>query len=98
MSGKSFEVPDPMVPFIDDDPGYLTWYRQNFHGYVLNAEKKPSDKYLMLHRVPCVHLEGDLRWTTTDQCKVCSPTKEDVDNWTMQEFGRQPDRCSSCQP
>lgn len=98
MPGAEFEVPYPLIAFVDDDAGYLGWYRDNYKGYVLNAERRPSAKYLMVHLLPCDHLEGNLPWTSTDKCKICSPTKDDIDGWTMSEFGRHPDRCSSCQP
>ena len=98
MSGARSEVPEPLLLFLDDDASYLAWYRQHFHGYVLNAEQTPSARYLILHKVPCRHLEGDVPWTTTDQCKICSPIKQSIDDWAMQKFGRYPDRCDTCQP
>lgn len=93
-----FDAPEPLEAFVDDEGAYNDWYRQHWQGYVLNAARKPSAHYLMLHRVPCMHLEGDVPWTTTDQSKVCSPTKEDIDSWTMVTCGIHADRCSTCQP
>ena len=91
-------MPEPLEAFVDDEDAYNHWYRQHWRGYVLNADRRPSDRYLMLHRVPCPHLEGNLQWTTSGYSKVCSPTKEALDAWTQSEFGRHADRCSTCQP
>jgi len=93
-----FQVPEGLEAFVDDEANYLEWYRLHFRGYVLNASRGPSAKYLMMHRVNCIHLTGDLPWTTTDQSKVCGMSKEAIDEWTMSEFGCRADRCNSCQP
>lgn len=42
----------------------------NPNGYVLNAATAPAPDYLVLHRVDCLHLTGDLPWTTTDASKA----------------------------
>ncbi len=57
-----------------------------------------SHEYLMLHRVGCLHLTGDLPWTTTDKCKICPPTTDDIDAWCTETFSAYPERCGTCQP
>lgn len=43
------DVDPAIVSFIDDDPGYLAWITAHPDGYVLNCERAPSPRYLMLH-------------------------------------------------
>jgi len=65
---------DPEV-FIDDDDGYLVWLSDHVRGYVLNATRKPTASYLMLHRADCSTIgnvpANGLVWTS-DLLKACS--------------------------
>lgn len=45
-----------MQPFEEDDTGYLMWVNDHPDGFVVNAERPPSPRYLMLHRVACSHI------------------------------------------
>jgi hypothetical protein len=42
-----------MEIFRDDDAGYRTWIYANPTGYVVNAERRPTPGYLVLHTAMC---------------------------------------------
>src|SRR5579875_4139212 len=46
------------VWFVDDEDGYDRWRRQHQGGFVLNCEREPNARYLMLHRVSCPAIAG----------------------------------------
>jgi hypothetical protein len=91
---------DPEV-FIDDDDGYLAWLSDHSRGYVLNAARKPTASYLMLHRADCSTI-GDvpangLAWTS-DLLKACSDDRLIIKQWARAETGDDPSLCGRCQP
>jgi hypothetical protein len=92
-------VPPPLVAFVDNDTGYVSWIGQNPNGYVLNANRRPNAGYLKLHRASCPRISGDdgRRWTV-QYAKVWAPTTLAIDSWTTSTLGVQPDRCPFCQP
>jgi hypothetical protein len=90
-----------METFVDDDAGYLEWNRTHFRGFVLNVNRTPTIKYLMLHRTPCATITGRPSkgdsWTH-DPIKVCADTIGEIDEWSFSTTGSYPKRCDTCSP
>lgn len=42
-----------MQHFANDDVSYLNWIGENPEGFVLNVERTPRPRYLVLHRATC---------------------------------------------
>jgi hypothetical protein len=88
-----------MVTFEEEDRRYLEWIHANPHGWVLNYERKPTARYLKLHRASCSTISGEPprgeRWTF-DYAKRCADTDAELRRWTFREFGVDPDVCSHC--
>lgn len=65
--------PAVIVPFRDEDAGFLEWLARNPAGFFINAERTPKPNYLVLHRSRCSHFTGSpsLSWTK-DYVKFCS--------------------------
>lgn len=65
--------------FVDDDAGYVAWTTAHPDGYVVNTYRKPSPRYLMLHRVGCRTITGDpfagVQWTKA-YAKLCGSQDE----------------------
>jgi hypothetical protein len=55
--------------------------------------------YIKLHRAACGYVApvGGRRWTV-DYAKICRPTAASIDEWSVAELGKQPDRCPRCAP
>ena len=91
---------DPEV-FIDDDDGYLAWLYDHARGYVLNAARKPTASYLMLHRSDCSTIgnvpANGLAWTSA-LLKACSDDRLMIEQWARAETGGVPSLCGRCQP
>jgi hypothetical protein len=91
---------DPEV-FIDDDDGFLAWLSDHARGYVLNAARKPTASYLMLHRTDCSTIgnvpANGLAWTS-DLLKACSDDRLIIEQWARAETGGVPSLCGRCQP
>ena len=87
--------------FIDDDDGYLAWLSDHARGYVLNAARKPTASYLMLHRADCSTIgnvpANGLAWTS-DLLKACSDDRLIIEKWARTETGGVPSLCGRCQP
>jgi hypothetical protein len=89
--------------FQDEDEAYASWLATNGTGYVLNAYRKPTSDYLMLHRVSCGHLhrKDDRQLKLTgDFIKICSTSVDDLQRWA--ELHVDPnarlDPCQVCKP
>lgn len=89
---------EPMLHFIDDDPGYLRWVSQNRDGYVVNAYRNPTPAYLMLHRATCRTITGNPtrgRQWTGDYMKACGSLAE-LRTWASQVVQGELRRCQLC--
>lgn len=90
------------VSFIDDDAGYLVWIAAHPGGYVLNHERKPSGRYLVLHRATCYTTAprdaGDPRTWTIAYAKTCAASTADLDAWAATIAAARPKRCGVCRP
>jgi len=85
--------------FVDDDDGYESWLGANPSGYVINAERQPRPKYLMLHRATCPTISGTPahgRSWTKDYLKYCAASREDAAGWCQSTVGRGPKPCGRC--
>jgi hypothetical protein len=88
-----------VVEFRDNDAGYLEWLRSHSNGYVLNHERKPSPRYLKLHRANCWSIGGTpsrgRRWTHA-YVKQCAVTVEELRNWAREVVGANVAPCPHC--
>jgi len=92
---------DP-VSFLDNDIDYLAWTGANPAGYVLNSEREPSPRYLVLHRSTCYTMSprgaADARTWTTAYRKTCATRVGSLVDWAIAHAGRPPAPCSRCRP
>ncbi len=88
-----------MKKFIDDDLGYLDWIHENPAGFVVNSYRKPSRKYLILHRATCWTISTPARtnWTR-DYIKICSLHKTELEKWAEREVDGNLTPCQHCNP
>jgi len=86
--------------FVDDDGGYLRWLSANPAGFVVNAYRRPTPDYLVLHAATCRTIFGTptrgRRWTA-DYLKACSPDRSDLERWAR-EVGGHLHPCGRCRP
>jgi hypothetical protein len=89
-----------VVRFTDDDNGYINWLQEHQSGFVVNCCRKPSPKYLVLHRAICRFINTDKRknWTKTGYIKICSESKNTLEDWCRKNVGGTPATCSRCKP
>lgn len=89
-----------MEIFKDDERGYLQWVALNPGGFVLNCERHPSARYLMLHRTICDTICSEKRtnYTSTGYIKVCALTRKELDTWAKRETGGRITACEFCDP
>jgi len=79
-----------MEIFKDDEGGYLRWVALNPGGFVLNCERRPSDRYLVLHRAICQTICSEKRTNSTIPALATSrsvPSKKT--NWISGPSKRQ---------
>jgi hypothetical protein len=89
-----------MQRFEEDDAGYLMWVNYHPDGFVVNTERPPSPRYLMLHRAACSHISRATqqgRWTH-DYLKVCAPSIAELEEWARREAGGRLQACHWCAP
>lgn len=92
-----------VVLFRDDDPGYVAWVTESPQGYVLNMQRSLSAGDARMHTASCAHLARAIdasasaqRRLTTTYIKVCSPSVDELDEWSANRVGAQIKRCPSC--
>jgi hypothetical protein len=87
--------------FLDDEAGYQAWRAANPNGYIVNHDRRPSDRYLVLHRVDCGSLSGEPArgdtWTIAFG-KTCVPTIEELESWARTIAHGTLRRCGMCRP
>ena len=87
--------------FINDEFGYLDWIGNNPQGFVVNCERNPTPAYLVLHIAICLTITGtpaNGEYWTRDYIKVCSLSKEELDEWARKEVGGELHPCGICKP
>ncbi len=90
-----------MILFSNNDAAYRTWLTANPLGFVVNAEKTPTDRYLKLHRAACVHIQDYVgrNPTSTGYIKVCSCDRAELADWALAATGGGwLDPCPTCRP
>jgi hypothetical protein len=87
-----------VIIFIQDDEAYLHWIDQNPSGFVVNAYRRPTPAYLVLHRAICPHVSTAVRtnWTTTQYIKICSADLDELQLWAKRDVGGEVRVCGFC--
>ena len=92
-----------VVLFRDDDPGYVTWVTKNPKGYVVNIQRSLTASDARMHSASCGHLARAIdasaaaqRRLTTTYVKVCSPSVDQLVEWSANRVGDQVQRCPTC--
>ncbi len=85
--------------FIDKDAEFLAWIESNPDGYLLNTYRKPSPKYLVLHRATCPSFKRNCGeyWTKTYR-KICATDPNALHSWARREMSLHaiPTPCKRC--
>jgi len=86
--------------FVDDDQSYLSWLEEHPDGYVLNAERRPTRSFIVLHRTSCAALAGPAppEGRTSTMLKVCATTTAEIDAWCRDQVSAFATRCRRCRP
>jgi hypothetical protein len=88
-----------VLVFRDDEAGYLAWIARHRQGFVLNANRSPTPRYLILHRASCWTITGrpsrGAVWTSA-YLKVCADDEAAIERWAQETVGTPPRRCSHC--
>lgn len=87
--------------FRDVDEEYRQWVDAHANGYILNCERQPRARYLLLHRTNCGWIKrpivnGDR--LTAAYIKVCSDDFVNLEEWAKQTTGGDVRRCGLCKP
>jgi hypothetical protein len=98
---QTLQTPEGVQLFRDDDEGYLAWLKKNPKGFVINAKRKPSADYLILHRAACWSISRPLtseeRWTAA-YIKICASQSDALAQWARDEVGGNLHLCGMCRP
>jgi hypothetical protein len=93
------ELPAGVRHFVDDDSGYRAWLRANAAGYVVNTYRRPSARYLVLHRATCpsmqVYTEGGTM-KGIEYSKLCAGTRRVLERYLVDAFTKMPSRSCHC--
>jgi len=86
------------TPFIDDDDAYLGWIAGQRGGFVVNSYRRPTPRYLVLHRASCFTISTPSRtnWTTHAYIKLCAQRRDVLESWIEEYVGRRPRTCQLC--
>ena len=104
VPGRSRGAPASVTPlcheFCDDDTGYVAWVASHPQGYVLNQPRMTRPKAPTLHRVGCAAVApregaGPL---TAGTVKVCGPSADALQAWSVAQGADRPTACRRCDP
>ena len=89
--------PATITVFKDDDSGFLGWLDNHADGYFINCNRNPKPSYLVMHRPSCPHFDRrpGVRWTK-DYIKMCSRSRDDLQEWASGTVGGEATLCSTC--
>ncbi|HET9060020.1 MAG TPA: hypothetical protein VFN61_08875 [Acidimicrobiales bacterium] len=91
-----------LVSFLDNDAGYLAWLTAHPDGYVVNTERRPNARYLVLHRATCYTMKprdvNDNRTWTAAYLKACGISAHDLVGWAQAHAAARPTACRTCRP
>lgn len=99
MTGYILSGGVTMQHFTDSDDDYMLWIAAHPSGFVVNVDKAHSRKTCpMVHHATHKVLTTSTRenYTTGDYYKVCSGDLDELESWSVAEFGRSLTRCKSC--
>jgi hypothetical protein len=103
--GPQNQTDNKMIPFDNDDVGYLDWINTHPNGYVLNVRSFADPEYVVLHRASCVTIRDDRHvdgaFTGRGFRKVCATSVEALEPAARQQGrndGSPSKRCSLCKP
>jgi hypothetical protein len=89
--------------FLDDDAGYLSWLSAHPSGFVLNSDRRPNARYLVVHRAGCASINPvrakvqKRRTWTVAYSKTCAEDLGDLTQWAGAEAGEVA-WCGLCRP
>ena len=90
-----------LATFVDNDGAYLAWIVAHADGYVLNSERNPALRYLVLNRATCHTVAPrdatDSRTWTSSYRKTCATTATELVDWAETQAGP-PSHCRICRP
>jgi len=92
-----------VASFIEDDAGYLAWLEAHPDGFVLNCEKRPMARYVVVHRASCRSINPTLATVPTGKSwtfayrKVCAGDLDTLIRWSIAAAGP-PSPCGPCKP
>ncbi len=86
--------------FCRDDAGYLAWVDSHPDGFVLNRPRAARSKPPTLHRIGCaaVARRDGGEALTAGAVKVCGPSADALEAWSMSRGTGQPTACRRCHP
>lgn len=89
--------PQTITIFKDDDQGFFDWLDDHQDGYFINCERNSKPNYLVLHRPTGPHFDRGpgLHWTK-DYIKICSPGRDDLEEWVVGTVGGDVTLCRRC--
>lgn len=94
-----------VLEFDGDDDGYFDWLAVYPDGYVVNARRKRSPDYVVLHRATCGSISNRLvesgAYTARGYIKFCGETLADVavvPTLCGRTHGSFTKRCGFCKP
>ena len=87
-----------MIQFVDDEDGYLRWLDDHPEGFVVNSDRVPTAKYLVLHHSGCYSISRISRhpfgnYTTTSYIKTCSDDVTELRRWAQGLRGQLRESC-----
>lgn len=87
-----------VLPFINDDHGYLTWCNEHQSGYVATiGEFELQVEQNVIHRVRCPQLwKGNLGKRTARSTIVCSTQLDKLKQYLEKTCGDSWSYCNSC--
>jgi hypothetical protein len=69
------------IHIVDNDREFRNWIAQNPDGYVLNANRKPRERYLVLHTARCPEWQTESTLTEGSYSKIVASSEEDIRDW-----------------
>lgn len=88
-----------VVPFKNDEAGYLKWILANPTGYVVNVdEPQYFSQYPMVHSATHKLISSPTRcnYTTGRYIKFCSVSLEALEKWSQAKYRRPLNPCKKC--
>jgi hypothetical protein len=91
-----------IIPKTDKE--YQQWINDNLVGFVINTNKTPSSKYMILHTNKCLSITElsisatDGAFTKNSYIKVCANSIKDLEKWLSDNDLTLSKECQKCNP